>query len=115
MSLGPDRGCRVADRERDAHAPAREAQGKAVVGIFGSADDALIAAHATVTRGVTSGGAAIVARHVPPSTVVVGVPARVFKVRSQNELRADWLRLRSWAFPDEMLQHSVSILGKHVQ
>jgi virginiamycin A acetyltransferase len=72
--------------------------------------DVWIAASATILRGVKVGDGAVVAanavvtRDVPPYALVAGVPARVMKLRFQENVIERLLEIRWWDFPDALIR-----------
>jgi acetyltransferase-like isoleucine patch superfamily enzyme len=93
-----------ADDYRAAAERARFGKGPARIG-----NDVWIGANATILRGVTIGDGAIVAAgavvtsDVPPYAVVGGVPAKVIKMRFDDDLVAELLELRWWRFSPNQL------------
>lgn len=76
-------------------------------------NDVWIGCHAVILSGVRIGDGAIVGagsvvtHDVPPYAVVVGVPARLLKMRFPESQIAVLIRLRWWDFPDALLRKAV--------
>jgi len=72
-------------------------------------DNALIMNGVTVGNGAVIGAAAVVTKDVPDYAVVVGLPARVLKMRFDDEIIERLLAIRWWEFNDALLkQHRLT-------
>lgn len=77
-------------------------------------NDVWIGTHSVVLKGVSIGDGAIVGagsvvtKDVAPYTIVVGNPARVLRVRFDEEMIAFLLKVQWWNFPREVLQDMVN-------
>jgi virginiamycin A acetyltransferase len=78
-------------------------------------DDVWIGSNAVVKQGVQIGTGAVIAagavvtRDVPPYAIVVGVPARVARMRFAPDVVAGLLASRWWEWPEEELRRNADL------
>lgn len=83
-------------------------------------NDVWIGADVLILSGVTIGDGAVVAarsvltKPVPPYAVVAGNPARVVKYRFDQETISEFLRLKWWDLPDEVILRDLVPLGANI-
>lgn len=69
-----------------------------------------------IGSGVIVGAGAVVSGHVPDYAVVVGNPARIVRMRFDDETIAQLLRIAWWDWPiDAILKHEMAITGADVR
>ncbi len=86
-------------------------KGNVVIG-----NDVWIGSHVTILSGVTIGDGAVVgaysvvARNVPPYSIVVGNPARVIRYRFDERTIELLLKIKWWDWPLEKIRQNVELL-----
>jgi acetyltransferase-like isoleucine patch superfamily enzyme len=73
-------------------------------------EKALIKAGVRVGDGAVVGMGSVVTKDVPPYAIVAGCPARMIKMRFDDEIIGKLLKIRWWEFEEERLHR----YGKHV-
>lgn len=63
----------------------------------------------TIGDGAVIGAGAIVTKDVPPYAVAVGVPAKVVKYRFANDVIEEFLRIKWWDLPEDLLQENLEL------
>lgn len=71
---------------------------------------AMIMSGVTIGDGAVVGAAALVARDVPPYTIVAGNPARVVRQRFAPEIVEKLLAIRWWDWPDDRIRRAAGML-----
>lgn len=79
-------------------------------------NDVWIGKEATILSGVTIGDGAVVgckalvAKDVPPYTIVGGNPAKVIKKRFPNDIIEKLLKIKWWDWEDEKIEKAIPLL-----
>lgn len=94
--------------------PDHDTRGDVVIG-----DEVWLGANSTVLSGVNIGtgavigAGAVVRSDVPPYAIVTGNPAKVVRLRFDESIVTRLLRTNWWAWPDERIAESLSLILSH--
>jgi acetyltransferase-like isoleucine patch superfamily enzyme len=76
--------------------------------------DVLILSGASIGDGAVVAARSVVTKPVPPYAIVAGNPARVVKYRFDEETIRDFLDLKWWDLPDEVILRDLVPLGDNI-
>ena len=76
--------------------------------------DALILSGASIGDGAVIAARAVVTKPVPPYAIVAGNPARVVKYRFDEATIKEFLELKWWDLPDEVIHRDIVPLGSNI-
>jgi acetyltransferase-like isoleucine patch superfamily enzyme len=80
-------------------------------------NDVWIGCHSVIRSGVTIGDGAIigagavVTKDVPPYSIVVGVPAKILRMRFPTDICKELIDIRWWDWPDELIRENITLFG----
>lgn len=76
--------------------------------------DALILSGASIGDGAVVAARSVVTKPVPPYAIVAGNPARIVKYRFDEKTIEEFLRLKWWDLPDEIILRDLVPLGNDI-
>ena len=76
--------------------------------------DVLIFSGASIGDGAVVAARSVVTKPVPPYAIVAGNPARIVKYRFDEKTIEDFLRLKWWDLPDEVILQEIVPLGNDI-
>ena len=72
--------------------------------------EAVIMSGVTIGDGAIIGARAVVAKHVPPYTIVGGIPAKPIRKRFSDEVVSSLLEIKWWEWSDERIRENISAI-----
>lgn len=102
----------MSDYPKAASIPHPASKGNIVVGNdvwFG--ENAIILSGVTIGDGAVIGLGSVVTKDVPPYSIVAGNPARVRKMRFDDDVIAELLRIKWWDWPIERIKEHADLIA----